>query len=491
VFFITYVALFKRDTRFRQLRFFLVLSLIVSVVLPLAQIEINLNAGIFSQTGMQESFLSSDKEQNNQLIHQEGLLTERPIGETVNKFNSVDWNLYISIGYSLIALVFLFRFFIRVFLTIKLYNQSRKKKHSEYTLVLNNQIQHSFSFFRWIFIPSTLNNKNEINQIITHEKIHVKQSHSFDIILIELIAAVFWFNPVIWMMRREVQLVHEYLADEGALSTGIDRLRYQALLVNQVAEERFILLSSSFNHSLIKKRMIMMTKSEFNRGTKLKILAVIPLSIILFLGVGCVNGQKSNNENVVAAISPTRMNVMYLGVDNPVKIAVSGYKTSEIEVSVPENGKITGTNGNYVVRPEKPGNLFIEVMHKNKVIQKTEFRVKPIPDPVAAVMAGNKAISNGTITKNDLLNAGGIVVHMRNFDFDLQFKIESFVLSIAVPNSTTVREEISESNMFSSNQVGLIKSLVKNQKLIVENIIAVGPDGFKRKLSPMVLNISE
>jgi gliding motility-associated protein GldM len=292
-------------------------------------------------------------------------------------------------------------------------------------------------------------------------------------------------------MRREVQLVHEYLADEGALSTGIDRLGYQALLVNQVAEEKFILLSSSFNHSLIKKRMIMMTKSKFNQGTKLKILAIIPLSIILFLGIGCVNGQRSGDENVVAAISPTRMNVMYIGVDNPVRIAVSGYKTSEIEVSVPENGKITGTNGDYVVRPEKPGNLFIEVLHKSKLIQKTEFRVKIVPDPVAAVVIGSKAILNGEISKKDLLKAGGIVAYMRNFDFDLNFEVESFVLSVTVPNSTTVREEISQSKKFSPAQVALIESLIKNQKLIIEDIVVVGPDGVKRKLSPIVLSISD
>lgn len=491
VFYVAYVALFKRDTRFIHLRFFITLSLIASLVLPLVQVEINLNTRIFSQINLQEPTLNSDNQKSNQITFQEKQFVENQKVEKVNVSNTIDLKFYFFTGYLLIASMLLLRFAIRLFLTIKLYNQSEKKHYFGYTLVESKEVQHSFSFFKWVFIPAFINEKNEINQIIEHEKIHVKQYHSLDILLIELIAAVFWFNPFVWLMRREVQLVHEYLADEGALSTGIDRHGYQALLINLVAEEKFILLSSSFNHSLIKKRMIMMTKSKFNRGTKLKILTIIPLSIILFLGIGCVNGQKSGNENVIAAISPTRMNVMYIGVDNPVRIAVSGYKTSEIEVSVPENGKIIGENGNYIVRPQKPGNLFIEVLHKDQMIQKTEFRVKTIPDPVAAVVSGTKVIWDGMISKNDLLKAGGIEAYMRYFDFDLSFEVESFVLSVTVPNSTIVREEISQSNKFSPAQVALIESLIKNQKLIIENIVVAGPDGIKRKLSPIVLNISD
>ncbi len=91
-------------------------------------------------------------------------------------------------------------------------------------------------------------------------------------------------------MKSSIQLVHEYLADEGALSTGIDKLKYQALLINQVTEERLICLSSNFNHSLIKKRMIMMTKSKNNYQNKKRILALLPLSVILFITTAFFNG---------------------------------------------------------------------------------------------------------------------------------------------------------------------------------------------------------
>jgi len=119
---------------------------------------------------------------------------------------------------------------------------------------------------------------------------------------------VMWFNPLIWMMKNSMQLVHEYLADEGALGTEIDRLRYQALLINQITEESLICLSSNFNHSLIKKRMKMMTKSKFYRKTKLKILTLIPISISLIFVMSCINGMfaesiQAGNSSAAAGIS--------------------------------------------------------------------------------------------------------------------------------------------------------------------------------------------
>jgi gliding motility-associated protein GldM len=284
-----------------------------------------------------------------------------------------------------------------------------------------------------------------------------------------------------------MQLVHEYLADEGALSTGIDKLKYQALLINQVTEERLICLSSSFNHSLIKKRMIMMTKSKFNPGAKLKILALVPLATILFLGVACVNGQ--NKSNVVTAVEPVKMNVLYIGVDNPIRIAASGYDASELTVTV-DNGKITGKNGEYIVRPEKKGVANVIVANSSgKEIQRTAFRVKTFPDPVAGIQTPSGLKTNGTITKKELLEANGIAVILSQFDFDMNFKVESFVLSYTATSNFTVFEIVSKSDKFTEEQIKHIKGLVKNQKLTIEAISISGPDGIKRKLSPMVFLI--
>ena len=150
-------------------------------------------------------------------------------------------------------------------------------------LLFNHKFRNTFSFFDWIFISPGKIKKEDLEHIIIHERIHATQFHTLDLIVIELLTAVMWFNPLIWMMKNSIQLVHEYLADEGALNTGIDKHRYQALLINQITEDKLISLSSSFNHSLIKKRMKMMLNKKFNRRSNLKIMALAAACRSFFL----------------------------------------------------------------------------------------------------------------------------------------------------------------------------------------------------------------
>ncbi|MBN2259726.1 MAG: hypothetical protein JW702_04240 [Clostridiales bacterium] len=231
----------------------------------------------------------------------------------------------------------------------------------------------------------------------------------------------------------------------------------------------------------------MMTKSNFNQGSKLRILAFIPLATVLFVAVACVNGQ--DKSNVVTAVEPVRMNVLYIGVDNPIKIAASGYDASDLTATI-DNGTISGKNGEYVIRPIEPGSAIVTVSSNGKEIQETTFRVKVVPDPVASIQNGNDFLTNGHISKKELLDSKGIKVIMRNFDFDLDFEVVSFVVSAQKPDSFTVFEEISNSKNYSPQQIHLIKSLVKNQKVMIEEITVEGPGGMKRKLNPMVFLIT-
>jgi len=295
------------------------------------------------------------------------------------------------------------------------------------------------------------------------------------------------------MMRKTLQQVHEYLADEGALNAGIDRSLYQALLLNQVAEERLIALSSGFNpafrtgrYSFIKKRIIMMTKPKLSQKTNLVLLTFLPLLAILFFGIACVNGQQEEEQkSTVAAVAPTKMNVVYCGVDNPVSIAVSGYKPDELQVEI-ENGRISGEKGEYIIRPIRPGvTLKVFVYAEEELVAEKEFRVKTVPNPIAKI----GEYYGGMVNKEDLLKAGKLSINLENFDFDMQWAVASFVMSATVPNSMVVREEISPEAKFSEMQIDLINSLIPNQKLIIEEIMAIGPDGTKRQIPSLVFTI--
>lgn len=486
-----YHLMFRGSKGFREMRVFLLAGIAFSLVIPFSSLslDIGLTGNPIATVMHPDALLGSDEPVTDvQSITLESTLQT---SENRNESINLNWPAVISGLYILVFTLLVGRMIAQLLILIVIFIRSKKQREGRYVIVSGNYFKSSFSFFNWIFLQTDSFTEEERDQVISHEKIHASQYHSFDLILIELLAAMMWFNPIVWMMRKSIQLVHEYLADEGVLRKGISKTDYQTLIINQVAEGRLICLSSSFNSSLIKKRMIMMNKPNFSRGAKIRILALIPLAAMLIITVACI--KTNENTNPVTAVELVRMNVLYVGVDNPVKIAASGYETSELEATI-DNGTITGSNGEYSIHPKESGKAVLTVKCKGKEIQKTEFRVKFVPDPVAALKlagdAANDIKSDGSISKSELLSAGGVNVVLKNFDFDLNFKIVSFVMSVTLPDSYTIREEISRSDRYSEGQVNLIKSLKKNQKLIIENIIAVGPDGKQRKLNSIVFNIS-
>jgi hypothetical protein len=178
------------------------------------------------------------------------------------------------------------------------------------------------------------------------------------------------------------------------------------------------------------------------------------------------------------------MNVLYLGLDNPVSVAVSGYDAEALRVET-DKGKILGENGQYIVRPVRPGTLTIFVHAGDELVSQTQFRVKTVPNPKG--MIGD--LAGGWATKEDLLKAGNLSVNLHNFDYDMSWEVVSFVMSASVPSSNVVREEISRSENFSELQIDLIKSMSKHQKLMVEQIKVKGPDGTIRQIAPLVFTM--
>ncbi|MGD2035449.1 MAG: GldM family protein [Bacteroidales bacterium] len=466
---------------FRVIRFYILTAILISLLLPFTPFQIVLP----------ERPDKAAEDVNSEPVMVSGTET----GDRVNLISGsyepkVSWYKNRNVRRTFVSLYFIvsgilcLRLLLGLIKIILIWYRADRIKHGTSIIHQTSSVNNSFSFFRWIFVNSDGKTSEEIKNIIAHESIHVSQFHSTDNILAELLTAVMWFNPVLWMMRKTLQQLHEYLADEGVLLMGISEPAYKALLVNQVAEERLIAFSSGFHSSLIKKRLIMMTKPKFDPGAGLKILVLVPVAAILLFGVACVNGKLNRDRSTVTAIAPVKMNVMYLGLDNPVEIAVSGYDPSEIEIEV-DNGRIEGREGKYIIRPYRPGTLKIEVFANGRQIKSSVFRVKTVPNPVAKVGGKN----GGTISKEELLKAGRVYVEMENFDFDLSFEVVSYVMSATVPGTYRVREEISRSETFSRSQEDLIRSLLKNQKLMIEEIKVKVPDGSIRKLGSIVFTI--
>ena len=180
---------------------------------------------------------------------------------------------YIYIWGALFVLCWLLVSLYRMFQLIR---TGERHQCGKYKLVVVSQPISSFCWGKYIVVSAS-DYSWQINEILLHETMHLRYRHTFDLWLMQLFLVFYWFNPVIWLLKRELQEIHEFEADNGVLNTGIDATKYQLLLVKQTVGTRLYSMANGFNHSKLKKRITMMLKERTNRWARLKLLLVVPI----------------------------------------------------------------------------------------------------------------------------------------------------------------------------------------------------------------------
>jgi len=140
-----------------------------------------------------------------------------------------------------------------------------------------------FSFLGFIFINVNALVETDLRRILAHERVHVRQLHSFDVLLMELVIAFQWFNPFVWPYKKSLQETHEYLADAGVIAQGFSPVTYQLLLFEQHVGAKLFEFANNFKQSQIKRRILMLSKIQSGGAAKLKLLLVLPLAVVLAL----------------------------------------------------------------------------------------------------------------------------------------------------------------------------------------------------------------
>jgi len=373
VLYIGYCWVIRREERFSIHRFTLLAIILFSLSTPLLITGVYKLLNIIDLNRASANALSNANRWNGLIIN----AIHQPVSAKSGFIFPWHWLSLTVIG---ISVMLMGRFIYQLVKLLGVYRQSEVHDFGEFSLVKSSAIQQPFSFWHWIFVPVNFNHDNDQNEILEHEKIHVSQMHSVDLLLVELLAAAMWFNPVMWMIRKRIRLIHEYLADEGALSTGIDARRYKALLLNQVTEERLICLSSSFNHSLIKKRMIMISKNKSNEKSSMRLWAFVPLSLVM---LALVMGLKGVMPDVAQASTVAVTQVKASAADSTKTIAVSG--TGNLKVTYVVDGKkVAGVDG---IKPEEIHSVDVNkatntvtVTTKKAVAKTKKEEPKPQPD---------------------------------------------------------------------------------------------------------------
>jgi len=342
-FYIVYSALLSRDTAYSRNRAFILLSIVSSFILPFISFHSvkPLNIGFFGKL-LSDVFITPSSGTSAAT----GKLTS-----TENVLHSI-FSVYLIVAYI---------FFLKVLIDLLnlLFLILRHKDSGSRIIRFSGFSTSGFSAMGYIFINTRLS-PEDAGDIIRHEQNHLRLNHFLDIIFIEIIKAFQWFNPVAYLFNRSLRAIHEYQADERCISSGVPIVNYQSLLLSQVFKSRAFNMSNSFsNPSLIKKRMIMMTKARTSSIANIKILLVIPVAVFVFLTISAYREIPSIEDGLQNGVILNTKDAVYSEEDpfvaveempefpggDPALLKYIGENTR-----YPETAKVEGIQGRVIVR---------------------------------------------------------------------------------------------------------------------------------------------
>jgi TonB family protein len=327
-----YLLFLRNDTIYERNRFFILLSFLASLIFPFIIIE--------TQQPINIQFFGKDLT---------GITLVASNGSPAGGNTVFSWSRIILVIYLAGIMVTGIRLLAEILSLLVLI--AKQKNGTTNLIRLKNHNTSGFSAFGYIFIDAGVI-PEEVDEIIKHEQKHLDNRHFFDILFIELIKVIQWFNPFIYLFDRSLREVHEFQADEDCLNSGIPIPSYQGLILNQVFRTSVFNASNSFsNPTLIKKRMIMMTKKRSKALANLKILLVIPVLVLLLISFSTCAVKKKSAKVVteVANAEPEPFVVveempMFPGGDSML------LKYIAENTKYPETAKVNGTQGRVIVR---------------------------------------------------------------------------------------------------------------------------------------------
>jgi beta-lactamase regulating signal transducer with metallopeptidase domain len=289
LFYLMYVLFLRKETFFVSNRWYFIIGLLISLVLPL----ITFTKTIWVEPAPVAEFYP-------EIIPINSTITENPIQES-----PIDWSLIVLSAYVLISLVIILKIGVELASFFKRIQKQKKQKESNYTLVYSNTIENPFSFFSYIVINKNMFTEAELQHILTHESIHVKQKHSIDVLLGKLFCALFWVNPIIWMYRKAMLQNLEFIADNETFKQIENKYEYQKTLLKVVTHQHDLSITNQFYQSLIKKRIVMLHTNQSHQKNAWKYATILPLLVgfMLLFQIETVAQVKENSKVAAYAVS--------------------------------------------------------------------------------------------------------------------------------------------------------------------------------------------
>ncbi len=296
LFYLMYVVFLRKETFFVSNRWYFLTGLLLSLILPLIT---------FTKTIWVEP--TPIPEYYEQVIP----ITYNTI-ETPSQA-PLDWSLILMSVYFVISILIIVKIGMELVSFFRRIQKQNKQKESDYTLVDSNSAENPFSFFSYIVINKDMFTEEELQHILTHESIHVKQKHSFDVLIGKVFCAIFWVNPIIWFYRKAMLQNLEFIADNETFQQIENKYEYQKTLLKVVTHQHDLSITNQFYQSLIKKRIVMLHTNQSNKKNVWKYATILPLLVgfmLLFQIETVAQVKESKIEETSYAVSSNYSSIL-------------------------------------------------------------------------------------------------------------------------------------------------------------------------------------
>ena len=307
LFYLFHKLLMSRDTFHTFNRFAILSMMLLSLVLPLVHLSLDSEAGI-----------------NRGTVALEGLVAQTVVADGGNGVgDGLTLTQVLLATYVLGVVLFVGKALLSVGSLLRLIRRARCVEVRNGIRIYTMQGDISpFSWFRYIIMSEKDWQENR-REIVLHEMAHIRRCHSMDVAVCNMMIVFQWYNPAAWLLKRELQTLHEYEADEAVLSAGVDATHYQMLLIRKAVGERLFSMANNLNHNSLKKRITMMKIKRTNPVQKAKIAFVLPLAAMT---VAAFASQKVENlsdkvEQESEAFSSVSDNPVVRAVDETARVA--------------------------------------------------------------------------------------------------------------------------------------------------------------------------
>jgi TonB family protein len=370
IFYIMYKLFYRNDTFFSMRRYLMQGMLILSMVYPFVD---------FSQW-MTQSQAFTDIAVS--YAHILPAATHSPV-PTISAAPPLPAEACIGYFYLLITGLLLLRLLFRTMRIVWLRVRSRTVVVENVRVFRLNKETMPFSFFSWIFMNPDLHDRKDAHEILTHETVHVRQHHSIDVLVAEIVCAFCWINPAVWMLRKEIGINLEFITDRLVVKkVDIDMKSYQYHLLKLSHQPHKNSIINQFNVSLLKERIMML---NVKKSSKVKLVAytlVIPLTLLLLI---------ANNADAVA----DKMNVAQSADPKVISGIVLDGETKEplqgvhVLIEGTTAGTVSGAEGRFTIEANKGEKLFFShIGYSTK-----ELNVSDLPENAGTIELSRQPVA--------------------------------------------------------------------------------------------------